>query len=79
VCPNMKLFTKYKPVKEDTVFATSGNAYKIVGVGTIKIKMSYGVVRTFPDVRYVLYLRRNLISLGNLDPRATILQQKIEF
>ena len=40
--------------------------YKIVGIGTIRIKMFDGVVRTLGDVRYVPDLKRNLISLSTL-------------
>ncbi|KAG9444833.1 hypothetical protein H6P81_016173 [Aristolochia fimbriata] len=42
-------------------------ACKTVGMGTIKIKMFYGIVRTLADARYVPELKKNLISLGALD------------
>ncbi|KAG8501668.1 hypothetical protein CXB51_004714 [Gossypium anomalum] len=42
---------------------------KITGVGTIKVKMFDGVVRTLSDVRHVLELKRNLISLSTLDSK----------
>jgi hypothetical protein len=41
----------------------------IIGIGTIKIKMSDGVVRTLENVRYILDMRKNLISLGTLDSK----------
>ena len=37
------------------------------GIGNIRVKMFDGVIRTLCDVRHVLYLRKNLISLGILD------------
>ena len=40
---------------------------KVIGMGNIRIKMFDGVVRTLCDVRHVLDLRKNLISLGALD------------
>ena len=40
---------------------------KIVGIGTVRIKMFDGVVRTLSDVRHVPDLKRNLISLNTLD------------
>jgi hypothetical protein len=40
---------------------------KIVGVGSIRIKMNDGSVRTLKDVRNVPELRKNLISLVFLD------------
>ncbi|KAG8485974.1 hypothetical protein CXB51_019297 [Gossypium anomalum] len=42
---------------------------KIASVGTIKVKMFDGVVRTLSDVRHVLELKRNLISLSILDSK----------
>ena len=40
---------------------------KIVGVGSVQIKMHDGSVRTLIDVRHVPKLRKKLISLGVLD------------
>ncbi|KAK2984965.1 hypothetical protein RJ640_003699 [Escallonia rubra] len=40
---------------------------KVMGIGTIKIKMFDGIVRTLGDVRYIPDLKKNLISLGTLD------------
>ena len=40
---------------------------KIVGVGSIQIKMFDGMVRTLFDVKHVPGLKKNLISLGTLD------------
>ncbi|XP_071727384.1 uncharacterized mitochondrial protein AtMg00300-like [Rutidosis leptorrhynchoides] len=42
-------------------------ACKVVGIGTIQIKMYDGTVRTLTDVRHVPELKKNLISLGTLD------------
>jgi hypothetical protein len=42
-------------------------AWKIVGIGTIKIRMHDGIVRTLTNVRHMLDLKKNLISLGTLD------------
>ena len=40
---------------------------RVVGMGNIRVKMFDGVIRTLCDVRHVLDLRKNLISLGTLD------------
>uniref|UniRef100_A0A2N9EW59 Integrase catalytic domain-containing protein n=1 Tax=Fagus sylvatica TaxID=28930 RepID=A0A2N9EW59_FAGSY len=42
---------------------------KTVKMGTIKIKMSDGVVRTLEEVRHIPDMRKNLISLGTLDSK----------
>ena len=44
----------------------------IIGMRTIKIKMSDGVVRTLEEVRHILDMRKNLISLGTLDSKGYI-------
>ena len=40
---------------------------KIEGIGTILMKMFDGIVRTLDDVRYILTLKKNLVSLSQLD------------
>ena len=39
-------------------------ACKVVGIGTMKLKMYDGIIRTFDNVRYAPTLEKNLISLG---------------
>ena len=39
----------------------------IVGIGSVKIQMFDGVIRTLRNVRYIPTMRKNLISLGVLD------------
>lgn len=39
-------------------------ACKVVGIGTINIKIFEGEIRNLDQVRYVPKLKRNLISLG---------------
>ncbi|CAD6341186.1 unnamed protein product [Miscanthus lutarioriparius] len=38
----------------------------IVGIGSVQIKMHDGIVRTLTDVRHILYMSKNLISLSTL-------------
>ena len=45
----------------------NGDCLDIIGKGTVKMKMHNGCARTLGDVRYVLGLKRNLISLGRFD------------
>ena len=42
---------------------------KVAGIGTVRIRMFDGVVRTLDDVRYVLDLKRNLIPLSTLNTK----------
>jgi hypothetical protein len=60
-------FISYQSVDKGVVFMGNGIPCKIVGVGSIRIRMFEGIVRELTDVRYVLELKSNLISLGVLD------------
>ena len=57
------------------VWVTHTNAMCVVaypipaGIRTVCIKMFDGVLRTLGDVRHVLGLKRNLISLSTLDAK----------
>ena len=41
----------------------------VTGIGTVRIKIIDGVVRTLGDIKHVLDLKRNLISLSTLDAK----------
>ena len=43
------------------------HALKIACIGTIKIKMFDGTIRTIGEVRHVNGLKKNLLSLGQID------------
>ena len=45
------------------------HALEIVGLGNIKIKMFDGAVHTIEQVRHVKGLKKNLLSLGQIDSR----------
>ncbi|KAG8499112.1 hypothetical protein CXB51_005523 [Gossypium anomalum] len=67
--PNQAWFTTYETVSEDVVLMGNNASCKIVGVGTIKVKMFDEIVKTLSDVRHVPELKRNLISLSTLDSK----------
>ncbi|KAG8483097.1 hypothetical protein CXB51_022015 [Gossypium anomalum] len=67
--PNRDWFTTYETVSEGVVLIGNNASCKIAGVGTIKVKMFDGVVRTLSDVRHVPKLKRNLISLSTLNSK----------
>ena len=67
--PNRDWFTTYKTVFKGVVLMGNNASCKIAGVGTIKVKMFDGVVRTLSDIRHVPELKRNFISLSTLDSK----------
>ncbi|KAF3651285.1 hypothetical protein FXO38_16692 [Capsicum annuum] len=67
MCPNKDLFSTYDPAKGGVVLVGNNVARKIVGTGTVRIKMYDGIVRTLRNIRCVPKLKKNLISLGTLE------------
>jgi len=65
--PNKNWFDTYRLVNFGSVLRGNDASCKVAGMGNIKIKMFDGVIRILCDVRYILYLRKNLISLDILD------------
>ena len=76
--PNKDLFTTYERVDGENVTMGNNATFKVVGVGSIQMKMFDGMVRTLSDVRHVLGLKKNLISLGTLDKNGVGLFIKVE-
>lgn len=52
---------------EGFVFLGANKSSKIAGIGSIRFKLHDGNERLLTEVRYVPNLKRNLISLGELD------------
>ncbi|KAG8500597.1 hypothetical protein CXB51_004498 [Gossypium anomalum] len=67
--PNQDWFTTYETMFEGVILMGNNASCKIADVGTIKVKMFDGVVRTLSDVRHVPELKKNLISLSTLDSK----------
>lgn len=67
MCPNRDWFSTYEPVSQGVVLMGNNASCKVAGIGTVKIRMFDGVVRTLSDVRHIPDLKKNLISLGTLD------------
>ncbi|PKA49510.1 Retrovirus-related Pol polyprotein from transposon TNT 1-94 [Apostasia shenzhenica] len=67
MCPFRDWFSTYSIHDGGRVIMGNNSECKSVGIGTIKIKMFDGVIRTLTEVRHVPDLRKGLISLGTLD------------
>ena len=66
---NWDWFSTYEPVNKGAVLMGNNASCKVVGIGTIHIKMFDGVVRTLGDVKHVPNLTRNLVFLSTLDAK----------
>jgi hypothetical protein len=67
MCSHRNWFISYQCVDERVVLMRNGIPYKIVGVGSIRMRMFNGIVRELTYARYLPELKSNLISLGVLD------------
>ncbi|KAM7477388.1 hypothetical protein LguiA_025601 [Lonicera macranthoides] len=65
--PRREWFHRYEPISGGSVFMGDNHALEIAGIGTIKLKIYDGMVRTIQEVRHVKGLKKNLLSLGQLD------------
>ncbi|GJR12409.1 retrovirus-related pol polyprotein from transposon TNT 1-94 [Tanacetum coccineum] len=67
--PTRDWFVTYEEFDGGHVFMGNDSPCKVIGIGTIQIRMHDGVVRTLTDVRHVPDLKKNLISLGVFDSK----------
>jgi hypothetical protein len=67
MCLHRNWFSTYQSIDDNVVFMGNDISCKIVGIGSIRVKMYDGTIRTLTDVRHVPELRKNLIYLGVLD------------
>ena len=61
ICPHKYRFSSYQIVNDGIVILGDNHSCKTVGVGSVKIKMFDGVIRTLTDVRHVLELKKKKI------------------
>ncbi|GKA47032.1 gag-pol polyprotein [Tanacetum coccineum] len=61
-------FHEYKPISRGgSVYICNDHELKIIGIGSIMVKVHDGTVHTIWDMRHVEGLKKNLLSLGQLD------------
>ncbi|KAH9646639.1 hypothetical protein KPL70_024932 [Citrus sinensis] len=76
MCPDKNLFSSYRVFNGGEVMMGNNSLCKVVGLGTIRLKMFDGVIRELSEVRHVPELKRNLISLGILDQIGCIIKME---
>ena len=68
ICIHKEWFTTYDSVQDGGyILMGDSTPHKIVGIGSIQIKISDGVIRTLTNVRHIPTMTRNPISLSTLD------------
>ena len=67
--PRRDWFTTYRSISGGEVLMGNNMTYKVIGIGTVRIKMYDCVVRTLSNVHHVSDLRKHLLCLGIFDSR----------
>ena len=67
ICPHRDWFVTYQSIDDGNFLMENNMSCKTIGIRSIKIRMHDGIVRTLSNVRHVLNLKKNLISLGTFD------------
>jgi hypothetical protein len=67
MCLHRHWFITYESIDDGIVYMGNEISCKVVGIGSIRIKMFDGTVKILTDLRHVPELRKNLISMGFLD------------
>ena len=62
--PNKTFFQTFESVDVENVTMRNNTTCKVVGVGSVKMKIFDRMVKTLTDVRYVPSLKKDLISFG---------------
>ena len=74
MCPNKNFFKNYEAYDGGIIVMGNDASFKVIGRGTIKLKMFDGTIRELANVRHFPDLKRNLISLGMLDKMGFVIK-----
>ena len=69
----------YQLIDDGNVLMKNNMPCKIIGIGSIKIRIHNGIVRKLSNARHVPNLKKNSIVLGILTPTTISFQLKVEF
>ncbi|KAK8464488.1 hypothetical protein PHAVU_010G009750 [Phaseolus vulgaris] len=74
--PNRLWFQQFAKLEGGYILLSDSSGYKITSIGTIKFCLHDGTEKMLEEVRYVPSLKRNLISLGELEKKGYVLKVK---
>src|SRR3954466_7974382 len=69
MCPRREWFSTYQPCDGGSVLMGNDAECNVIGTGNIRMRMFDGQVRILSNVRHVPDMRKNLLSLGALEPQ----------
>ncbi|KAH9699499.1 hypothetical protein KPL71_024377 [Citrus sinensis] len=69
LCPIKEWFTDFRNLESSAVMMGNDQPCRTMGIGIIRLKMFDGMVKELKKVRFVLALKKNLISVGALEAK----------
>nr|CAD1844275.1 unnamed protein product [Ananas comosus var. bracteatus] len=69
ICTHREWFSTYMPIEGGDVLMENHSKCTVIRIGTVRVRIFDGVVRTISEVQHVPDMRKNLISLGTLDTK----------
>ena len=72
ICSYKEWFFNFEEVDGGAIYMGSGDVSHITGMGSIRLRNHDGSTRVLKDVRYVLKLKKNIISLGALESKGLV-------
>ena len=72
--PNRELFEELCDQDGGYVLLGNNKSCKIAGIGSVRFKLHDESIRLLTEIRYVPDLKRNLISLGEVDRKGYVFQ-----
>ena len=68
ICPRRDWFSSFEKL-DGEVRMGNNHTCRVIGIGSVRIKMHDGMVRELKEVRFVPAVKKNLISLGTLEAK----------
>jgi len=69
IYPPRKLIANFEELDSGLISMGDGHTCRLVGKGTVRIKMYDGTLRELKKVRYIPSMTKNIISIGALEAK----------
>lgn len=79
MCPNKDWFSSFQSISGWVVLMGNNVSCKVVGIGTVRITMHDGIIKSLTNIQHVPELKKTLISLGTLESLGYKYTTEVEF
>jgi len=71
ISPRRELFASFEELDGSLMFMGNDHTCRLIGKGTVRIRMYDGTLRELKEMRYISHMMKNLISVGVLKAKAS--------